>query len=80
VYFYFEVYGPNSVAVAARVRVLDRKTGEPKWNSGPLKLSSAHQGGSIPINSLGPGSYRLEVVAGESVDTQVKRVTDFEIK
>ena len=79
-YFYFEVYGPNPAAVAARARVLDRQTGEPKWDSGPLKLTSSHQGGSIPVNSLAPGSYQLEVAVGDSIDTQVKRVADFEIK
>jgi VWFA-related protein len=79
-YFYFEVYGPNSAAVAARARVLDRQTGLPKWDSGPLKLSSSHQGGTIPVSSLVPGSYRLEVAAGDAIDAQVKRVADFEVK
>jgi VWFA-related protein len=80
VYFYFEVYGPNPAAVTARARVTDRQTGDPKWDSGPLKLSSSQQGGSIPGNSLAPGSYRLEVAASGSIYAQAKRIADFEVK
>lgn len=78
-FFYFEVYVPNSAPVGARVRILDRRTGEPMWDGGLRKLSLPHQG-SIPIDSLAPGSYQLEVVVTDSGDKQVKRTADFEIK
>jgi VWFA-related protein len=74
-FFYFEAYEPNSAPATARARVLDRQTGEPKWDSGALTLSSPHQGGNIPVTTLAPGSYRLEVTVGDS-----KRTADFEIK
>jgi VWFA-related protein len=80
VFFYFELYGPNASPVSAAIRILDRQTGEQKWNSGPFKLSSPHQGGDIPVKSLAPGSYQLEVTVGDTADQQVKRTTDFEIR
>jgi VWFA-related protein len=79
-YFYFELYVPNSGIVGGHIQILDRKTGEAKWDSGRIRLDSPHQGGTIPVDTLGAGSYQLEVAAGDYVDTQVKRVADFEIK
>lgn len=35
--FYFEIYGADSVSARIQVR-LDRKSGEPKWDSGLRKL------------------------------------------
>jgi VWFA-related protein len=80
VFFYFEVYLPNSTPVGGHVRILDRKTGESKWDSGRVALSGPHQGGNLPVDMLAAGSYQLEVAAGDFVDKQVKRVMDFEIK
>ncbi len=80
VFFYLEVYAPNAAPQAVRVRILDRRTGEPQWNSGLMKPSGPHQGGTIPVDSLAPGSYQLEVTIGNQGDKQVKRTTDFEIK
>ena len=79
-YFYFEVYEPNAAPVSVRVRVLDRRTGEPKWDSGLAKLSDAHQRGNIPVDTLAPGPYQLEVTAGVSSEKQVRRTADFEIQ
>jgi VWFA-related protein len=79
-YFYFEINLPNATPVGGHVRVLDRKTGEAKWDSGRISFSSPHQGGNLPLDSLAPGSYQLEVAAGDYVDKQVKRLADFEIK
>jgi hypothetical protein len=79
-FFYFEVYDSNPAAVTGQVRILDRKTAEPRWESGPLKLNVPQQGGSLPINSLASGSYQLEVTAIDVSDKRAKRTADFEIK
>jgi len=87
-FFYLEVYDPNPASVNVRVRVLDRKTGEPKWDSGITKLPLSSNGGksSIPaganlrLSSLAAGSYQLEITASNSTAKQAKRTTDFEIK
>lgn len=72
-FFYFEVYGPDSVA--AHIRFLDRKTGEQKWDSGLVNLTP-HQGGNIPTGMLDPGSYQIEV----ATETGIKRTADFDIQ
>jgi hypothetical protein len=78
-FFYFEVYDVNPRSVSAQVRILDRDTGAPKWDSGLAKLSVLQQGGTLPINALSPGAYQLEITA---VDASAKRVmlTDFEVR
>jgi hypothetical protein len=79
-FFYLEAYGPDAALMIVRVRVLDRRTGEQAWDSGLSKLSAPHQGGSIPVSTLAPGPYRLEVTVGYPAAKQVKRTADFEIK
>jgi VWFA-related protein len=78
-FFYFEVYDPNPASVTAQVRILDRKTAAPKWDSGLSKLSVSQQGGNLPISSLAPGAYQLEVTAADSSGKQVKGTADFEV-
>jgi VWFA-related protein len=78
-FFYFEVYDTNSASVSAQVRILDRKTAAPKWDSGLSKLSVPQQGGNLPIGSLIPGAYQLEVTASDASGKQVKRTADFEV-
>jgi VWFA-related protein len=81
---YFEVYPPlihgNPATVA--LRVLDVKTGVQKWDGGAVKLdpppagkSAIPFGLSVPIASLPPSTYQIEVTAGSS-----RRTVDFEIK
>jgi hypothetical protein len=79
-FFYFEVYDANPASVTAQVRILDRATGAPKWDSGPGKLNQSQQGGNLPIGSLSAGSYQLEVTAVSSSGKQVKRSADFEVR
>jgi VWFA-related protein len=87
-FFYFEVYDPNPASVGVQVRVLDRKTGEPKTNSASMKLdlaksssnSAIPSGSRLPIDSLAAGAYQLEVMAIDSAGQQVKRTANFEIK
>ncbi len=79
-FFYFEVYEANPASVTAEVRALDRKTGTPKWDSGPAKLSVPQQGGILPLNSLAPGAYQLEITATGSSGERVKRTVDFDVQ
>jgi hypothetical protein len=79
-FFYFEIYQPEPAPISARLRVLDRRTGSPKWDSGPAKLTVPQQGGGVALDSLDPGPYQLEVSVGDSPGKQVRRTVDFEIK
>jgi VWFA-related protein len=87
-FFYIEVYDPDPASVNVRVRVLDRKTGESKWDSGITKLPvpkgggkvSVPAGASLRVNTLSPGPYRLEIAASDSTGKQVKRTADFEVR
>jgi VWFA-related protein len=79
-FFYFEVYDSNPASVTAQVRILDRPAGGPKWDSGMLKLNVPQQGGNLPIGSLAPGKYQLEVTAADSSGKQVKRTADFQVQ
>jgi len=85
-FFYFEVYGPQAQAARVRALVLDRKTSQQKWDSGFISLppqsnglKSVSAGSRLPIDSLSPGSYQLEVTAEDAAGKQVKRTADFEV-
>jgi len=82
---YFEVYSGEAGVIEARI--LDGKTDEVKWDGGSAKLnpqtaskSMIPVGMSLPIASLAPGPYRLEVAATGSGGKSVKRTADFEVK
>jgi len=87
-YFYFEVYDPDPASVSVRVRVLDSKTGESKWDSGLATLPLPANGGKpsvpassrLPFDSLGVGAYQLEITASDSAGKQVTRTAGFEVK
>jgi VWFA-related protein len=87
-FVYLEVYTTDPAAVRMRLRVVDRKTGEAKSDSGPLKLSlpknqngdAIPAGSRLPINELAAGSYQLEVTAEDAAGKQVKRTADFEVR
>jgi len=86
-FFYFEVYAADPASVRARIRVLDKKTGEPKVDAGLLKLSPPKNGGDaipggakLPVEGLAAGSYELEVTAVDASGKQAKRTADFEVK
>jgi VWFA-related protein len=87
-FFYLEIYDPDPASVRVRVRVLDRKNGAPKWDSGLTKPPLPDNGGkpSIPagaglgLNSLAIGAYQLEITASDSAGKEVERTVDFEVR
>jgi VWFA-related protein len=94
--FYAELYEPLLVtpdpqvptAVAIKIRVLDRKTGEQKQDSGFMRVDLPPSTGNpiialgqrLPIAALEPGSYQLEFTAEDTADRVIKRTTDFVVK
>ncbi len=86
-FFYFELYGPEAAMARVRVRVLDRKTGEQKWDGGSSNVSapdnagksSISAGAKLPLDSLAPGAYQLEVAAQDSSGHEIKRSADFTV-
>jgi VWFA-related protein len=79
-FFYFEVYAADPASVSAQIRILDRASGVSRWDSGLSKLKAAQQGGNLPVDSLAPGAYQLEVMAVDSAGKKVTRTADFEVK
>jgi VWFA-related protein len=87
-YFYFEVYDPDPGSVKVQVRVLDKSTGQSKWDSGVTKLPIPANGGKpslpassrLPFDSLTPGSYQLEITASDAAGNQASRAADFVIQ
>jgi hypothetical protein len=94
--FYVEFYEPllasadpkNPPMLGIRVRVLDRKTGEEKNDTGLLRLDPQPPLGNptiplaqkMPVAKLGPGAYQLEVTAADSAGKSAKRTADFDIQ
>jgi hypothetical protein len=95
--FYFEVYEPlltapdpkNPLVVAIQIRVLDRKTGEQKEDTGVMRIELPKDTGNpvirlaerIPAaDKLNPGAYSLELTAMDNSGKTAKRITDFDMK
>ncbi len=90
--FYIEIYdpllaGPKPSQVTLQVRVVDRKTGAPKVDaSGAVPddkdgNSVVPLGLKIPLETLPPGSYRLELKATDYAgNATAPRSTDFEVE
>jgi VWFA-related protein len=87
-YFYFEVYDPDPGSVKVQVRVLDKSTGESRWDSGVTRLPIPANGGKpslpassrLPFDSLTAGSYQLEIRASDATGNQASRRADFVIQ
>ena len=91
---YAEVYapllaGPNPPIVAVQLRVLDRKSGEQKQDSGLINVGPMVRkdsamvpvGLKLAVDSLTAGSYRAEMKAVDSVGhTSPIRSADFEVE
>jgi VWFA-related protein len=89
---YFEIYDPsrgaaNAPKLSAQVRVLD-ETGMQKVDSGVLAVDGLAKPGeqmvpvslSVPVDTLAPGKYKLEVKAVRAGGEAVRRVVEFEVK
>jgi len=91
---YAELYEPllaasNPPQVGIELKVVDRKTGQQKFDTG---LSNAQPfvrtgnpviplGLKLPVNTLEPGSYRAELTAMDSAGRSAKaRPADFEVE
>jgi VWFA-related protein len=83
--FYVELYQPSGAESAIRTRVLDRKSGEQKLDSGLLKLPPTNApvvplGQKLPVAELAPGAYTLELTAVSAAGKEFKRTADFELR
>jgi hypothetical protein len=93
VFFYTEVYEPglggaNPPTLTMQVRILDRKSGELRHDTGMAGIAGyVHPGNpmvpfatTVPTDQLPIGSYRLEVRAAHSSGPEVvARAVDFEV-
>ena len=94
--FYMELYEPLLVTgdpktppvVAFDLRVLDGKTGEQKEDTGLIRVGLPAQAGNpmvpvaakIPMESLAPGAYKVEIKALDNAGKEFKRTTDIQIE
>ncbi|HEV3332454.1 MAG TPA: VWA domain-containing protein [Bryobacteraceae bacterium] len=94
--FYCEVYEPlltspdpkNPLVVAIQLRILDRKTGEQKEDTGVMRIDLPKDTGNpvirlaerIPSDKLAPGAYTLEMTAMDNSGKTAKRIADFDMK
>jgi hypothetical protein len=87
-WFYFEVYDSDPSSVRLRVRVLDKSTGQSRWDSGVTRLPVPANGGKpslsassrLPFDLLTTGSYELEITASDSTGTTATRSTNFDLQ
>jgi hypothetical protein len=90
---YVEIYepllvGPNPPIVGLQLRVVDRKTGEGKQDTGMMNVGQSIRpdnpvipiGLKLPVESLTAGSYRVEVKASDSAGRSTLRSADFELE
>jgi hypothetical protein len=93
VVMYVEVYQPGAgatpPAVEVRLQLVDRKTGETKLDSGLVDVSKQQVAGSsvvplglrLPLETLTPGSYRVELTAMDGAGHHTDpRKADFEVE
>jgi VWFA-related protein len=93
---YAEIYEPllassnsSPPQVGVQMKVVDRKTGQAKIDSGMVPAAGFIQKGSpviplglkLPVNTLDAGSYRVELVALDSAGNRsATRTADFELE
>jgi len=87
-WFYFVVYDSDPSSVRLRVRVLDKSTGQSRWDSGVTRLPIPANGGKpslsassrLPFDLLTTGSYELEITASDSTGIMAVRTTTFALQ
>ncbi|HXZ32677.1 MAG TPA: VWA domain-containing protein [Terriglobales bacterium] len=91
---YAEVYEPLLAGttvpqVGIEMKVVERKSGQAKYDTGLATAASFMQKGNpviplglkVPVNTLDPGSYRVELSAMDSVGNKCPpRTADFEVE
>jgi hypothetical protein len=90
---YLEIYEPllagaNPPQVGVQLRLVDRKTGEQKMDSGVVEVANFIRAGNpviavglkLPVSTLAAGSYRAELTALDSAGKSVARSADFEVE
>ena len=90
---YAEIYepglvGPQPPQVGLVMKIVDRKTGESKQDTGMMKVPVDQPGSpmiplglKLPVNSLTAGSYRVELLVADTTGGKtVTRSTDFEVE
>ncbi len=91
---YVEIYEPlllqpNSPKVGLQMRLVDRKSGDQKVDTGFINMASYSRAGSpvipvglkLPVSTLTPGLYRAEFKAmDEAGNSSVIRTADFEVQ
>jgi hypothetical protein len=90
---YLEIYEPLLVGetppkVGVQLRLVDRKTGEQKLDSGIVDVANFIRAGNpvvavglkLPIASLAAGAYRVELTAMDSAGKSMVRSADFMIE
>ena len=79
---------PEPPMMTVRERVLDRGSGELRWDSGPNDAARYLRTGStmvavglkLPVSLLPAGAYRLELTATDPAGRSATRTADFEIQ
>ena len=87
---YFEIYQPLVAGAAAvqltmRMRLLDARSNEERWNSGDVDLSALAKPGNrvipvaliLPVAGLPAGTYRAELTVKDSSGGKASRKIDF---
>jgi VWFA-related protein len=90
---YLEIYDPLLIAetppkLFVHLKIVDRKTGEVKMDSGPVSVDGYIRQGSaavpiglqLPLASLAPGSYRVDLDGLDSANNLKSRSAEFEIE
>jgi hypothetical protein len=79
---------PPALTVAIQLRVLDRKTGEAKFDTGLGSVADMVKPGNpvipvglqVPPGTLVAGSYRLELSGQDSFGRSIKRSADLDVE
>jgi len=93
---YAEIYEPvlldadksKQLGVGAAIKIVDRKTGKEMADTGVMRAPFPEIAGNpvmpvasnLPIASLAPGAYRMEMEAGDTAGNAMKRTADFDIE
>ena len=90
---YTEIYEPRTVdktppVIGIQLRLFDRKTQQPKDDSGMFSVNNQIRAGNpviaiglkLPIDKLAPGAYRAEVKAMDSLNNTKVKTVDFDIE